>query len=78
MLHCVIDKAGLRWKGFNVPTDSGEDELADGRGEIQKRKMERGWSGKTWPGRTVGPPLTADGGLQFCNISFRTGSYRRT
>lgn len=64
------DKAGLSWKGFNVPTDLGEDKPADdiGREETQRKKLERGWSGKTWPGRTVGPPVTADGGLQMLNI----------
>ena len=61
----LIDKAGLKWKGFNLPTDLGEEKLADdiGRDETQRRKFERGWSGKTWPGKTVGPPVTADGGL---------------
>ena len=27
-----------------------------------KKTFERGWTGKTWPGRKVGHPVTADGG----------------
>lgn len=27
-----------------------------------KRTFERGWTGRTWPGRKIGHPVTADGG----------------
>ena len=60
----MLDKAGLKWEGFNVPIGTEEGDFAadtDTR-PIQRRTIEKGWSGRTWPGRTVGPPLTADGG----------------
>ena len=61
----ITDKAELKWIGFNVPIGTEEEEiLTDGvERQVYKKKVERGWSGKTWPGRTVGPPYTADGGF---------------
>ncbi|XP_015776574.1 PREDICTED: 28S ribosomal protein S5, mitochondrial-like [Acropora digitifera] len=57
------DKAGLKWEGFNAPIgpDDEEWEKAAGRERGRMKTFERGWSGKTWPGRELGPPLTADG-----------------
>ena len=77
MFGPLIDKAGLSWKGFNMPTDLGEDKPADdtSREETQRKKLERGWSGKTWPGKTVGPPVTADGGLQIHLLLFIYAKY---
>jgi len=62
------DKAGLKWQGFNAPVkiesrgkrDAAEDEEPEKRVRL-KRTFERGWTGKTWPGRKVGHPVTADG-----------------
>ena len=76
----ITDKAGLKWEGFNAPIGTGEEEQADdaGREPFQKKAIERGWSGRTWPGRTIGSPLTADGGLIFilCNIFRSFGSLK--
>ena len=33
------------------------------------RTAQRGWSGRTWPGRSIGSPLTADGGLIINDIT---------
>ncbi|XP_068683612.1 small ribosomal subunit protein uS5m-like isoform X1 [Montipora foliosa] len=58
------DKAGLKWGGFNAPIGTVDDEELTGTDDKERRKttkMQRGWSGKTWPGRELGPPLTADG-----------------
>ena len=63
-MFCTADKAGLKWEGFNAPIgpDDEEWEKAAGRERGRMKTFERGWSGKTWPGRELGPPLTADGG----------------
>ena len=64
-LFCIKDKAGLKWGGFNAPIGTVDDEELTGTDDKERRKttkMQRGWSGKTWPGRELGPPLTADGG----------------
>lgn len=54
----------MKWGGFNVPIDTEEEEITGGiERPVYKKQVERGWSGKTWPGRTVGPPYTADGGF---------------
>ncbi|KAM7445055.1 28S ribosomal protein S5 [Porites harrisoni] len=57
------DKAGLKWEGFNAPIGIGEEEKVDDtEGEtVQMRTVQKGWSGRTWPGRSIGSPLTADG-----------------
>ena len=62
-----VDKAGLKWEGFNTPIATGEEyQAGDGEGEpVQMRAAQKGWSGRTWPGRSIGSPLTADGGLTF-------------
>ena len=61
----ILDKAGLKWEGFNAPIGIGEEEKVDDtEGEtVQMRTVQKGWSGRTWPGRSIGSPLTADGGL---------------
>lgn len=65
----ILDKAGLKWEGFNAPMGTGEEEKVDDiEGEtVQMRTVQRGWSGRTWPGRSIGSPLTADGGLIINN-----------
>ena len=77
----ILDKAGLKWEGFNAPIGIGEEEKVDDtEGEtVQMRTAQRGWSGRTWPGRSIGSPLTADGGLiinNTMNAQIRTqGAY---
>ena len=77
----ILDKAGLKWEGFNAPIGIGEEEKVDDtEGEtVQMRTAQRGWSGRTWPGRSIGSPLTADGGLiinNTINAQIRTqGAY---
>ena len=65
----ILDKAGLKWEGFNAPIGIGEEEKVDDtEGEtVQMRTVQKGWSGRTWPGRSIGSPLTADGGLVINN-----------
>ena len=77
----ILDKAGLKWEGFNAPIGTGEEEKVDDtEGEtVQMRTVQRGWSGRSWPGRSIGSPLTADGGLiinNTINAQIRTqGAY---
>ena len=77
----ILDKAGLKWEGFNAPIGIGEDEKVDDtEGEtVQMRTAQRGWSGRPWPGGSIGSPLTADGGLiinNTINAQIRTqGAY---
>lgn len=77
----ILDKAGLKWEGFNAPIGIGEEEKVDDtEGEtVQMRTVQKGWSGRTWPGRSIGSPLTADGGLiinNTINAQIRTqGAY---
>lgn len=57
------DKAGLKWKGYNVPINDEVELDRDEEGITEKPKKtgDRGWAGKGWPGRKCGNPFTADG-----------------
>ena len=41
--------------------DADADEEPEKRVTLRKN-FDRGWTGKTWPGRKIGHPITADGG----------------
>ncbi|KAL9954467.1 hypothetical protein ACROYT_G042008 [Oculina patagonica] len=63
-----FDKAGLKWQGFNAPVKRGKEQQrslpADEEPERPvrlRRIFERGWTGRTWPGRKCGHPVTPDG-----------------
>lgn len=50
---------------MKVKRQQKEDDATDEEPEKRvrmKRTFERGWTGKTWPGRKVGRPVTANGG----------------
>lgn len=81
-MHCslkifieISDKAGLKWQGFNAPVKvegrGKRDAVADEEPEKHvrlKKTFARGWTGKTWPGRKSGHPVTADGGSQIKDL----------
>ena len=49
---------------MKIETQGKKDAAADEpeRRVRLKKPFERGWTGKTWPGRKIGHPITADGG----------------
>ncbi|KAJ7365569.1 28S ribosomal protein S5, mitochondrial [Desmophyllum pertusum] len=58
-----FDKAGLKWQGFNAPLRTGAEDPSDHeeRPVRVKRTFDRGWTGRSWPGKKCGHPITADG-----------------
>ena len=66
----LLDQAGLKWKGYNVPMNEGAEIDRDDKSTAEavqaKKTFARGWAGKSWPGRSCGRPFTPDGS-EFVN-----------